>query len=117
MTRTSQRLLLWSPRVLGVLVSAFIGMFALDAFGAGQPVLAALPGFFVHLIPALTLLVIAIAGFRWPWIGGAGFVGLAVFYAVTMSKGRLDWILVISGPVFVVGMLFLWSWRARHRTA
>ena len=32
MTATSGRLLVWSPRIIGILVSLFIGMFALDAF-------------------------------------------------------------------------------------
>ena len=41
---------------LGILLSLFVGMFALDAFGHGQPFFAALPGFLVHLIPALVLL-------------------------------------------------------------
>jgi len=42
-----------------------------------------------------------------------GFIGLAVFYAVTMSSGRVDWLLAIAGPLFVVGALFLWSWFRR----
>jgi hypothetical protein len=30
---------------------------------------------------------------------GAAFIGLAVVYALTMARGRLDWVLVISGPL------------------
>jgi hypothetical protein len=41
------------------------------------------------------------------------FIGLAAVYAATMSKGRLDWMITISGPLFVVGALFLWSWFRR----
>ena len=37
------------------------------------------------------------------------FIGLAIFYTVTMSRGRVDWILAISGPMFLVGVLFLWG--------
>jgi hypothetical protein len=48
MATTSGRLLLWSPRILGVLVSMFIGMFALDAFNEGKPLLLALPNFLIH---------------------------------------------------------------------
>jgi hypothetical protein len=110
MTTTSGRLLLWSPRILGILVSLFIGMFALDAFSQGKPFLQALPDFMIHMIPAFALLVLVAASFRWAWIGGLAFTGLAVMYALTMSKGRLDWILTISGPLFVVGALFVWSW-------
>jgi hypothetical protein len=109
MATASGRLLLWSPRVLGILVSAFIGMFALDAFSGGKPILQALPDFIVHLIPAFVLLGLVVVSFRQPWIGAVAFIGLAVAYAVTMSKGRLDWMLAISGPLLVVGALFLWS--------
>jgi hypothetical protein len=113
MATTSSRLLLWSPRILGILVSLFIGMFALDAFSPGKPFLTALPGFIIHLIPAFVLLGIVVASFRWQWIGAVGFIGLAVYYAVTMSSGRVDWLLAIAGPLFVVGALFLWSWFRR----
>jgi hypothetical protein len=113
MATTSGRLLLWSPRILGILVSLFIGMFALDAFSQGKPFFEALPDFVVHLIPAFVLLALMGASWRWEWIGGVAFIGLAVLYAMTMARGHLDWVLVISGPLMVVGALFVWSWR-RH---
>jgi hypothetical protein len=109
MAITSDRLLLWSPRILGILVSLFIGLFALDAFSHGKPFFAALPGFLVHLIPALVLLAVVGASWRLEWIGGLAFIGLAVFYAL-MAKGHIEWMLVISGPLAVVGALFWWSW-------
>jgi hypothetical protein len=116
MAKTTRSVLLWGPRIVGILVSLFIGMFALDAFSEGKPFFQALPDFFIHLIPAFVLLAIVGASFRWPWIGAITFTGLAVLYAVTMSNGRLDWMLIISGPLLVVGALFLWSWR-RHDSA
>jgi len=109
MATTSDRLLLWSPRILGTLTSVFIGMFALDALGPGKSFFEALPDFLVHLIPAFVLLALVGASWQWAWIGGVAFIGLAVFYAV-MTKGRIDWILVISGPLAMVGALYLWSW-------
>jgi hypothetical protein len=113
MATTSGRLLLWSPRILGVLVSLFIGMFALDVFGGGKPLLLAFPDFIIHLIPAFVLVGLVVASGRRPWIGAVGFIGLAVVYAVTMAKGRLDWMLTISGPLVVVGALFAWLVVAR----
>ena len=110
---TTGRLLMWSPRILGILVSLFLGLFALDAFSQSQPFRAALPDFVIHLMPALALLAVVAASWRRAWIGGLGFMGLAVLYATTMAKGRIDWMLVISGPLVVVGGLFWWSWR-RH---
>lgn len=110
MTAASGRWLLWSPRIVGILASLFIGMFALDAFSEGKPFVQALPDFLIHLTPALVLLAIVGASFRWPWIGAVAFIGFALLYAITMSRGRIDWMLTISGPLLVVGALFLWSW-------
>ena len=110
MATTSGRLLLWSPRILGVLVTVFIGMFALDAFGHGRTFFEALPDFLVHLTPAFVLLALVGASWRRAWIAGVAFIALAVVYAVTMSKDRIDWMLVISGPLAILGALYLWSW-------
>ena len=111
MTRTSSWLLLWGPRLAGFAVAVFLGLFALDAFN-GQPILAALRAFAIHLIPsALVLIVVAIA-WRFEWIGALGFIALAVLYAISVH-GRADWIAVISGPLLLVGLLFLLSWWHR----
>lgn len=110
MTTTSARLLLWTPRVLGILVCLFLALFALDAFNDAQSLRQAVPDFVVHLAPAVALLAIVAASWRREWIGGIAFVVLALAYA-TIVTNRQDWILVISGPLLIVGGLFLWSWR------
>ena len=110
--RTSlDQLVLWAPRILGIAVALFVGVFALDAFRPGQSFGSGLLGFAVHLIPAAVLLVTVLAAWRRPWIGAIVFVSIALFYAARVPGGRLDWILVISGPLMVVGLLFLGSWR------
>ncbi len=104
MNKTSRSLLLWTPRILGILVAMFIGLFALDAVEEG------IVPFLIHLAPALGLLLIVSVAWRWEWVGAALFIGLAVLYSVNASD-RLDWILTIAGPLFLVGLLFFWSWR------
>ncbi len=104
MTSSARKLLLWSPRILGILVALFFGVFALDAFSEG------IPAFLLHAAPALLLLLVVSVSWRWEWVGGAVFIALALLYGVTTLR-RVDWILVISGPLLVVGVLFLWSWR------
>ena len=94
MTATSARFLLWVPRVLGILVSIFLSLFALDAFSEGKPFLQAVSDFVIHLAPAALLLAIVAASWRREWIGGVAFVALAIFYA-TIVTNRIDWILVI----------------------
>ena len=103
-------LLLWVPRVLGVAVCLFLGMFALDAFSERKG-LAAVPDFVIHLLPSLVLLAVVAASWRHPWIGGITFLLLAVGYAMA-AWSHPAWILVISGPLTFVGVLFLWAWRS-----
>ena len=114
MAAMSDRLLLWSPRILGIVVSVFIGLFALDAFSPAKPIQEALPDFFVHLIPAATVLALVIMAWRWEWIGGLAFLGLAVIYSLIVGREHADWALVISGPLLILGALYFWSWQHRR---
>src|SRR6185503_951461 len=109
MTRRTGMLLLWSPRILGVLVCLFLGLFALDAFEPGRGLREALPDFAVHLVPVAVLLAVVGLSWRWAWAGGVVFTGLAAWYA-WFARDHPSWIAVISGPLLVVGILFLWSW-------
>ncbi len=107
------RWLLWSPRILGLLICLFLSLFALDVFSEDVSVIEALPGFAVHVAPEAALLVIVGLSWRWEWIGGVAFTGLAAVYAY-MAREHWGWILAISGPLLIVGLLFFWSWR-HHR--
>lgn len=114
MTARLDALLLWTPRVLGVLVCLFLSLFALDAFEEGTPFMQALPGFLIHLVPTAVLLGVVALSWRREWIGGVVFVGLAGGYAY-FARRHVAWILTISGPLLVVGTLFVYSWVHRRR--
>jgi hypothetical protein len=109
MKYASGKLMLWSPRILGILVALFLGLFALDVFEPGKRFGEVLPGFLIHITPSVVLLLIVAVSWRWEWVGGIVFVALATFYAVTQSN-HVDWILVIAGPLVFVGVLFFLSW-------
>jgi hypothetical protein len=110
MDLTSTQILLWAPRLLGLAVCLFLGLFAMDAFEGRDSLSSQLADFVIHLLPVLLLAVVVLLSWRRPWIGGLMFIGVAALYAV-LGRGRLDWIAVIAGPLFLVGVLFLWSWR------
>jgi uncharacterized membrane protein YccC len=106
MTTSARRLLLWGPRFLGILVGVFLSLFALDALDEGIPALL------LHVAPAAAILLVVAAAWRWEWLGGTVFVGLAVVYGVmALRSGHMDWVLIVSGPLLIVGVLFLLSWR------
>lgn len=111
MTSKLEGLVWWGPRISGILVAAFLAVFALDAFDR-RSVLEALPAFAIHLIPAFLVLGVVAIAWRFEWIGAAGFIALAAIYGV-MVHWRGDWVAAISAPLFVVGVLFLVSWWHR----
>ena len=96
-----------APRILGILFSIFISMFALDVFGEyGFPeILVAL---FMHLIPTFVLIIILIIAWKKEKLGGILFIVLGIGYPI-MTKGRMDFItyLIIPGPLFLTGILFI----------
>jgi hypothetical protein len=114
MTITPRRVLPWIPRVLGIMVTLFIGLFALDAFSPARSIQESAPDFLVHLLPAVILLIVVALSWRREWIGAVVFIGLALFYSLTMASGRTEWILLVAGPLSIVGVLFLYSWLERQ---
>jgi hypothetical protein len=107
MASTSAKVLLWSPRTLALMMTAFLSLFAFDAFSEGRPPGQALVAFIIHLAPAA--MVLAVVAWRWEWVGALAFIALAAVYA-NMVRHRFDWILLISGPLVIIGVMYLWAW-------
>jgi hypothetical protein len=112
MTKSGAALVLWSPRIAGLAMALFLGLFALDAFD-GRQFFTALPGFLIHLIPAFLVLAAVALAWRSPLIGAVAFAGLALTYAITV-RWRLGWIAVIGAPLLAVAALFVVSWYCRE---
>ena len=106
----------WSARILALAMCVFLGVFALDAWDPGKRFLERLADVAIHLVPSGVVLAIVIAAWHKPWIGGVAFLALAIAYAL-MVNFRIDWVLAISGPLFVIGLLYLWSWQTHRSTA
>jgi len=119
MKRPVKRLLFWAPRILCILFAVFVSLFALDVFGEDYGFWGTILALLMHLIPTGVILIVLAISWRWEWVGGVLFIALGVLYLV-LAWGRLHWsaYLVISGPLFLVGVLFLinWLYRAELRT-
>jgi hypothetical protein len=105
--------------VLGILFALFVSMFALDVFGAGYGFWGTILALVIHLVPVILMLIGLAFAWRWEWIGAIIFGGFGVWYLVTFW-GQFAWdvYLLMAGPPFLVGVLFLidWLYRAELRT-
>ena len=116
MSETTKGLVYWTPRLLCIAFAAFLAIFALDVFGMPVSLPKKLLALFMHLIPTwLVLLTLAVV-WRREWIAAVIFPLLAVLHLATMW-GRLNWpaFAIIDGPLFLLAVLFLLSWRNRAK--
>jgi hypothetical protein len=111
MRHTIERLLHWTPRILGLLFAAFLSVFALDVFGEGYTIWQTIVALTMHLIPTAIVLGTLAISWRWGWAGGLLFLALGAWY-VLGTGGRFHWsaYFVIAGPLFLLGLLFEIDW-------
>jgi hypothetical protein len=95
-------------------------MFALDVFGAGYSFWEAILALLMHLVPVYLILIALAIAWRWEWVGSILFMALGVLYIIS-AWGQFSWdaYLVMAGPAFLIGLLFLIDWLEREdlRTA
>jgi hypothetical protein len=80
-------LLFWLPRMLCILASLFLSMFALDAFGPGMTLWQQIGGFLIHLIPSFILLTFLVVAWKWELIGGGLFVLIGLVFTGSKLRG------------------------------
>ena len=109
--RASQKTaLFWVPRILAILTALFLGMFALDVFAEGYRMGELIVALFMHLIPSFLILIVLGIAWRWERIGGTLFILLGiVFLWLFWHPSRWFSNLIISGPLFLTGLMFLVS--------
>ncbi len=112
MNPLSKKLIFWTPRVLCILFAAFISLFAFDVFDEGRSLGEILLALLIHLVPTGLVLLALILSWRREWVGAVLFSALGILYLI-MAWGKISWILTISGPLFLVALLFLINWRYR----
>ena len=114
MKKLTGRLLFWAPRILCLLFAAFMSVFALHVFGEGYGFWETALALLLHLIPTALVLVVLAVAWRWEWVGAVVFGLLGLLYAgwtAGSGRGHWSWIVFISGPLFLIAILFLLNWR------
>ncbi|MBM2817218.1 MAG: hypothetical protein HW421_3980 [Ignavibacteria bacterium] len=106
----------WSPRVLCIITILFLSLFALDVFQEHHGFFHIILALLIHLIPSLLILVILIISWQREWIGGFLFNILGILYIVSAwGNFPISVYFLISGPLFLTGILFLINWRLKGK--
>lgn len=102
----------WTPRVLSLFFAAFLVLFSFDVFSMGGTFWELALGFFIHNIPALILLFLIYFSWRNDLLGSLVFFIAGVLYMVLIFFTDMFflWSLIISGPAFLISLLYLLNW-------
>jgi len=104
------KFILWAPRVLALLIAAFVVLMALDNFTSAAPAAEQVKGFFISIVPALLLIAGMIIAIRQKLAGGIVIILLGIIMTVILkfSVKSLPF-LILSTPIIVTGILFVLS--------
>ena len=117
-------LLFWAPRILAILFILFLAIFSLDIFDENLGFWGTILGLFMHNLPSLVLIAVLVVSWKREIVGGIAFILAGLLYIVItllfkhpLEWYMLTWFLLISGPAFLIGILFLLGWRAKKHSA
>lgn len=106
--RRCGKVLCFAPKILAVLFIIFISLFSFDAFNTKAGLGTILLSFLIYLIPSIIVILLLIYACRNSRIGGTLFILLGMIFTLYFKTyTRLSFFLAISGPVFLIGILFL----------
>ncbi|MFH1827015.1 MAG: hypothetical protein ABH812_01105 [bacterium] len=108
------KVLKWTPRVLSILFTLFIGIFALDVFSEGYNVSELLIAFIMHSIPTFFFALVTYVSWKKPKIGGIIFIILAILtiFAFGTYKHVFSFLTITAIPL-ITGILFLLNKRSK----
>jgi hypothetical protein len=111
----------WTPRILSIIFILFLALFSLDVFRNNYGFWGTLVAFLMHNIPVFILIVVLCISWKYEIIGGLGFIlaGLIYIAMLTMNPQfewyMLSWSIIIAGPAFFIGILFLINWKRKNK--
>ena len=114
MRNTTERIILWAPRIVGIGLAAFLALFSLDSLANPSGILETTIAVVMGLLPALVVLISVAVAWNRPAIGAGIFSALAMLYGAS-ALDHPAWIVLISGPLVLEAGLFVLSWWFRAK--
>lgn len=115
MTGKISKFVFWTPRILSIIFILFLALFSLDVISSELELGQIIIGLFMHNIPSFILLIVLIISWKNEIVGGIVFLLFGFIYII-MTACSVPWhlalsrSLIIAGPAFVIGILFIINW-------
>lgn len=115
MEKKTSKFIYWTPRILSIIFIFFLALMSLDVISSELSFWQIVVGLFMHNIPALVLLIALLISWKYEIVGGIVFILAGLLYIVVLMMNpfewyMLSWSLIIAGPAFLIGILFLIGW-------
>ena len=123
MEKNINKFIYWTPRILSIIFTLFLAVFSLDVFDMKLGFWGTVFGLFMHNIPVFILLVVLLISWKHEIVGGIVFILAGTLYFVIMLVNMLresfEWYmlsysLIIAGPAFLIGILFIINWLKKR---
>lgn len=119
MEKKIDKFIFWTPRIISIIFICFLALFSLDVLSPELSYWQIAIGLFMHNIPAFVLLAVLLISWKYEIVGGVAFILAGILYIsillMNILKNPSDlymlfWALQISGPAFIIGILFTIGW-------
>jgi len=125
MERKISKFVYWTPRILSILFILFLALFSLDVFDMNLGFWQTILGLVMHNIPSFILLIVLLVSWKHEIVGGIAFIlagllysGISIIRIITSNPIEwymLSWSLIIAGPAFLIGILFIIGWFKKKK--
>lgn len=104
----------WTPRILAIVFILGLIILSGDVFDENLGFWGTILGLFIHNIPALILAVILWISWKREIVGAIAFILGGIAYILSRNFEPIS-SLVIAGPAFLIGVLFLIGWIKKRK--
>jgi len=120
MEKRINRWIYWIPRILSIIFILFLVLMSLDIFDLGLGFWGTILGLVMHNIPTLILLIILFISWKHELVGGITYILIGLIYLIMMFTNQswnalLSSSLIIYGPAFIIGILFIINWIKKKK--
>lgn len=124
MKKKVNKYLYWTPRILSFVFAAFLIIFSFDVFDGTSGFWQTALALFIHNIPSLILIAVAIIAWKRELVGAIAFGLFSLLFlistAVRSQSGpepyiQMAWSMIIFVPALLTAVLYYLNWHHKKK--